>query len=91
MDPDVQTAGLLAPPKIDRRECGHAEFGDDGRPLRNRRAQERDRDRVSRRIAPLDTSDAVITMRCRQVVLVRGRPVVMLGMIVIRVGVRVQR
>ena len=42
-------------------------------------------------VAPLDTSDASVGMRWRQLVLVRGRSVVMLRMIVIRVDVRVQQ
>jgi hypothetical protein len=46
---------------------------------------------VFRRIASLYTSDAVIGMRWRQVVFVRGQSVVMLGMIVISVVVRVQQ
>lgn len=55
------------------------------------RTHERERYRVLSRIAALQVSRSVVRMRRPRVVLVGGRPVVVLRMIVIVVGVRVEQ
>lgn len=56
-----------------------------------RRAHERERDRVLRRIAALEMRDRVIGWRRRAMMVVHGDAVVMLGMIVAGVSVGVQQ
>lgn len=91
MDPDVRITDRLPTLKVRRRELGDAELRDNGGNLWNRGAQRCERDRVFSRFAALNPSDALVAMRCRQVVFVRGQSVAMLRMIVIRVNVRMQQ
>lgn len=59
--------------------------------LRWIRTDECERDRVPSRIAALQVSRSVVRMRWLRVVLMSGKPVMVLGMIVIRVVVGVQQ
>lgn len=70
--------------------CGRANLCNNRVMLRRSGAGERERNRVLCRIALVHTSSAVGCTRRRPVVVMDGKPMVVLRMIVIRVGVGVQ-
>jgi hypothetical protein len=73
------------------RRCGKGELRVNGVHLWRRGAHEREGHDVLCRIAALEMSRSVILMGRCGVVLVSGQPVMVLGVVVIVVGVRVQQ
>jgi hypothetical protein len=95
MDAHVRMADRLPTLKIRAGEGIDAMSSHDEGWSRRCGAQRRERNRVRSRIACLEASERIIVMiwamRRRRVVLVHGQAVVVLGMIVVRVDVRVQQ
>ena len=71
--------------------CGERELRVNGMHLRWARTDERERHRVLTWIAALQVRSSVARMGCFRVVLMSGKPMMVLRMIVIVVGVGVQR
>ena len=91
MNTDIRVPNAALDLHLHAGRCGEPEFRVNRVHLRWTGPDERERHRVLTRIAALQVSSAAVRRRRRRVVPMGGRPVMVLRMIVIGVGVGVQQ